>query len=762
MKIIIVGLGKVGYAIAQQMVGEEHDLILVDESAAVIEHADATLDAMCVEGNGACASVLLRAGVRDADLVIAATADDEVNLVCSLMAKKLGAKHTVARVRNPEYFRDAPILRREIGLDMIINPEYAAAQEIARILRVPAAFSVESFARGTVELIGFQITEQDGMAGKSLIEYNKLHPNALLLCAAKRGGEVLVPNGHFVPQAGDRVYAIGTPTETARVLRSMGRDTSPIRQLSVIGGGRIALYLAWALDGMGMHITIVEQNEEKCMAIAEKLPKATILHGDGTDHDLLESEGIFDADAFVSLTGRDEENLLMALTAKDSGVAKVLPKMSRPNYTALVQAIQEAYPYTDIIVNTVPPIPENHSNYPHMDQAKIDDFNMALLNMCEQLGVKFLNTAEVLKGENGYGQPDYYTDGDIHLKSAGLKAALNYLRTHAYQTEDRRPDTNNIPTRTLEYVSNPSSAVQAPSSEEPASSSESESVSSSETASVKFEARYQVEKSGGGTLSCGNESGKTSLTYGITDASQSLTVTATPAEGHVFVKWSDGVTSKTRTDTGFKQNLDVTAVFAAVSVHISEGKASAGSYVFKAALEGKYAKSENLHWFANGQEVKEAAGQTTVTVSASAITSGSYKVYAVVVYNDCAVVSNALTITVSPEPASSSNSGSSSTSSGSTSASSSESGKSESSSSSSSHSTAESESKSESKSESTSSSHSSSESKAESTSSSSSTASESKTESKEQTNSESVSASVENDIEPAEEPSASTEAEASR
>ena len=398
MKIIIVGLGKVGYAIAQQMVGEEHDLILVDESAAVIEHADATLDAMCVEGNGACASVLLRAGVRDADLVIAATADDEVNLVCSLMAKKLGAKHTVARVRNPEYFRDAPILRREIGLDMIINPEYAAAQEIARILRVPAAFSVESFARGTVELIGFQITEQDGMAGKSLIEYNKLHPNALLLCAAKRGGEVLVPNGHFVPQAGDRVYAIGTPTETARVLRSMGRDTSPIRQLSVIGGGRIALYLAWALDGMGMHITIVEQNEEKCMAIAEKLPKATILHGDGTDHDLLESEGIFDADAIVSLTGRDEENLLMALTAKDSGVAKVLPKMSRPNYTALVQAIQESYPYTDIIVNTVPPVPADHSNYPHMDQAKIDDFNMALLDLCEQLGVRFLNSAEALKG----------------------------------------------------------------------------------------------------------------------------------------------------------------------------------------------------------------------------------------------------------------------------------------------------------------------------------------------------------------------------
>lgn len=339
MKIIIVGLGKVGFAIAQQMVGEEHDLVLVDKSAAAIGHADAALDAMCVEGNGAGVSVLLRAGVRDADLVIAVTADDEVNLVCSLMAKKLGARHTVARVRNPEYFRDAPILRREIGLDLIINPEYAAAQEIARVLRVPAAFSVESFANGIVELIGFQIEPGDSMAGKSLIEYNRLHPNALLLCAAKRGDEVLVPNGHFVPQQGDRVYAVGTPTETSRVLRSMGRETAPIRRLSVLGGGRIALYLAWALEGLGTHVTIVEQDEEKCVSIAEKLPKATVIHGDGTDHELLESEGIFDADAFVSVTGRDEENLLMALSAREAGVAKVLPKMSRPNYTALVHEL---------------------------------------------------------------------------------------------------------------------------------------------------------------------------------------------------------------------------------------------------------------------------------------------------------------------------------------------------------------------------------------------------------------------------------------
>ena len=214
------------------------------------------------------------------------------------------------------------------------------------------------------------------------------------------------------------------------------------------------------------------------------------------------------------------------------------------NYTALVQAIQAAYPYTDIIVNTVPPIPENHSSYPHMDQAKIDDFNMALLNMCEQLGLKFLNTAETLKGENGYGNPDYYTDGDIHLKSAGLKAALTYLRTHAYQTEDRRPDTNNIPTRTLEYVSNPSSAVAAPSSEavsESASASESVSESTSESASssgseststeAKFEARYQVEKSGGGTLTTGDSTGNNSVSYQVNDPGKSITVTAMDLPG---------------------------------------------------------------------------------------------------------------------------------------------------------------------------------------------------------------------------------------
>lgn len=339
MKILIVGLGKIGYAIAQQLEGEKHDLTLVDASVEALSRAENSIDAMFVTGNGAGVSTLIQAGVREADLVIAVTENDEVNLICCLMAKKLGAKRTVARVRNPEYFREAAVLRREIGLDMTINPEYAAAQEIARILRVPAAFSVESFARGVVELIGFQVTESSPFAGISLIEYNRRNPGSILLCAAKRGEEVIVPNGNFVPLPGDLVYVIGSPDETTRVLKRTGKDVNPARRVSILGGGRIAIYLAWALESVGARLTIVERDYERCMTIAEKLPKATVIQGDGTDHELLDTEGIFECDAFVPLTGRDEENLLMALSAQYAGVKKVLPKMSRPNYMELLRQL---------------------------------------------------------------------------------------------------------------------------------------------------------------------------------------------------------------------------------------------------------------------------------------------------------------------------------------------------------------------------------------------------------------------------------------
>ena len=311
------------------------------------------------------------------------------------------------------------------------------------------------------------------------------------------------------------------------------------------------------------------------------------------------------------------------------------------HYTALVQAIQASYPYTDIIVNTVPPVPSNHSNYPNMDQTRIDDFNMALLTMCEQLGVKFLNSAEALKDANGYGNVDYYQSGDIHLKPAGLKVLLKYLRTHAYETEDRRPDTSNIPTR-AEYTANPSSAVEAPSSSEAVSSSVVEE-------KTEYQADYRVDKTGGGSLTCGDESGK-SLTVKVTSTTQSVTVTAVPEDGYVFVKWSDGVTKRTRTDTNFDQNVDVTAVFAAASIQISSsGKAGLGdSYTFKANLKGKYLDASSIRWYVNGSEVTQAAGKTTVKGEVDpSMVGGTFRVYATASYNDCTVTSNKLELTVS-------------------------------------------------------------------------------------------------------------------
>ena len=303
-------------------------------------------------------------------------------------------------------------------------------------------------------------------------------------------------------------------------------------------------------------------------------------------------------------------------------------------YTQLVQEIQASYPYTDIIVNTVPPVPQDHSNYPSTSQEKIDDFNMALLTMCENLGVKFLNSAEVLKDPaTGFGQDDYYISGDIHLKSSGLKAMLNYLTTHAYETEDRRPNTSNIPTRTLEYTSNPSDPVAAPSS------------SSSEAAGEAFEARYRIDQTGG-TLTSGDTSGETSLRFDVT-GEQSVTVTAVPDDGYFFVNWSDGVTSRTRTDSNFKQNLDVTAVFSRASVEIAgEGSGLLGmNYTFTARLSGQYAKAENLHWYVNGVESKEAAGRTSVSFIVDPLLANqTYTVYAAVTYNDSQVVSNTLTV----------------------------------------------------------------------------------------------------------------------
>ena len=337
MKIIIIGSGKVGFTLAKQLSGENHDLVLIDHRAEAMQVADNTLDILCLEGSGASIQILLEAGVRSADLVISVTGSDELNIVCCLIAKKLGARHTVARIRSPEYFREANLLKREVGLNMIINPEYAAAQEISRLLRVPSAFSVETFARGLVELIGFPILESDGLAGLSLFEYNKRRSNGVLMCAVIRGSEVYVPNGRFVPQVGDKAYVIGSQREIARFFHTLGRDGNRIRAITVLGGSKIATYLTWAVEKVGMKVRIVEQDPVKCLSLSEKLPDSMILQGDGTDSAVIDAEGLLDTDAFIALTNRDEENLLMAMTAQRHGVKKVIAKMSRPNYIDMMR-----------------------------------------------------------------------------------------------------------------------------------------------------------------------------------------------------------------------------------------------------------------------------------------------------------------------------------------------------------------------------------------------------------------------------------------
>ena len=344
------------------------------------------------------------------------------------------------------------------------------------------------------------------------------------------------------------------------------------------------------------------------------------------------------------------------------------------HYTALIQAIQQSYPYTDIIVNTVPPVPADHSNYPPHGPGQ---------NRRLQHGP----SGDVRAAGRPLPQLCRGPQGQRRLRHRGL------LHQRRHPPQERRPQGSaelsphprpadrGPPPRHQQhphphhgYVSNPSSAVAAPSSEAVSSSeSQAESASSSESSSSestseekKFEARYRVDKNGGGTLSVGNDTGNSSVTYTVTDPDKSITVTAVPAEGHVFVKWSDGLTSKTRTDTDFKQNLDVTAVFGTASVHItSEGKGAVGSsYTFKAALSGKYAKTENLRWYANGQEVTQAAGKSSITVVVdSSMANASYKIHAVVTYNDCKVSSNTLTITIGSGVTSESGSTSSSSSS---------------------------------------------------------------------------------------------------
>ena len=340
MKIVIVGNGKVGYTLTEQLVREEHDVVVVDIDEAALHRAADALDIMGVRGNGVSASTLQEAGAAEADILISATDSDEVNMICCLTAKNLGTRYTIARIRNPEYAAGVQDLRRILGIDMIINPENATAVEISRLLRFPSAANIETFCRGRVELMGFRLLEEDFMVGKPLRDLSaQVKKLSLLFCAVERGDEVIIPNGAFIPRAGDKLYLIGRPTSLDQFFHTLGRYTPKVKTVFIVGGGKISLYLAAILSKMKIGVKLVERNPERCRFISEQLPRATVLCGDGTDQELLESERMAESDAFVALTDRDEDNLIISLYAMQQGLQKVIAKSNRQNYTSIARAI---------------------------------------------------------------------------------------------------------------------------------------------------------------------------------------------------------------------------------------------------------------------------------------------------------------------------------------------------------------------------------------------------------------------------------------
>lgn len=339
MNIIIAGAGKVGLNVAGHLVSEGHNVTLIDSSQETLDRASNQLDVMCVKGNGASRVALKEAGVADADLVVAATGFDEINLLCCHCARGFGVPSTVARVRSAEYAGDLESMKQELGIDMLVNPELATAIEISRLLRFPNAANIDTFAGGQVEIVSFHIQEDDFLAGKSLASLSsKIRDLAMLFCAVERGEDVLIPNGSFVMRQGDKVYLAGTPTGVSQFFKLLGRQNHKIRSAFIVGGGRITFYLVSTLERLGISCKVIEKNEQRCRELAEIFPKSLIIHGDGTDPELLAEERMDASDAFIALTDRDEDNLIISLCAHQAGMAKVVAKSNRQNYTAIARS----------------------------------------------------------------------------------------------------------------------------------------------------------------------------------------------------------------------------------------------------------------------------------------------------------------------------------------------------------------------------------------------------------------------------------------
>ncbi len=338
MNIIIVGCGKVGVSILSSLVAEGHDVTAVDSNSEVIEELTNVYDVMGVCGNGVDYETLEEAQVEQAELFVASTKSDELNMLSCFLAKKMGAKQTIARIRNPEY-NDSSLsfVRQQLGLSMSINPELLAAQELSDLLKLPAAVKIETFSRRNFEMIELRIKEGSTLNGVKLKDLPKRSQAKVLICAVQRGEHVYIPDGSFQLQSGDRIGVTASPEEIEKFLRMLGILQKRARKIMILGGSKTAYYLAKLLTDMGNTVKIIEEKEERCLELCDALPHATVIHGNGTQQELLLEEGIRGQDAFVALTGIDEVNILISIFAASLNVPTVISKVNRDEMVAIAE-----------------------------------------------------------------------------------------------------------------------------------------------------------------------------------------------------------------------------------------------------------------------------------------------------------------------------------------------------------------------------------------------------------------------------------------
>lgn len=338
MEVIIIGAGKVGYTLAKFLSNEEDNITVIDNNVEALNSIIEKLDVMGIKGNCTSLKVLHEAGVKKADLVISVTGSDEVNMLCSLAAKKLGSKYTIARVRGPQYSEEILMLKDELGIDLVINPEKEAALEIAKLIKFPSVRSVDTFAKGKVDLVGFTILENDELHGHAICDIKSLK-DSILISGVERDGNIHIPTGNFVLHKNDKVYVIGEHKKIETFFKKLGKFQNKIKNPLIIGGGRITHYLVNVIDKLGVSSKIIEFDMKKCIELNETLPEAIVINGDGTDHELLLSENLQDADAFIALTGRDEENIITSLFAINNDVKNVITKITRFNYNVIAKNV---------------------------------------------------------------------------------------------------------------------------------------------------------------------------------------------------------------------------------------------------------------------------------------------------------------------------------------------------------------------------------------------------------------------------------------